>query len=184
MVVVLKYQSPGTKEFTVQSSTGSTLIINRVFKKLLQSEQEALTPEMQRRTALTEDNYLFTLLGYEDTPSGASYVLRVKPKTKDKFLYAGRIWVDAKDFAVIRLQAEPAKNPSFWTKDSEIEQRYTKINDFWLPLQNHSVSSIRLGGTAELTIDYRDYQVTDADPVSRVSIVNPSPSVEATAKPK
>ena len=184
MVVVLKYQSPGTKEFTVQSSTGSTLIINRVFKKLLQSEQEALTPEMQRRTALTEDNYLFTLLGYEDTPSGASYVLRVKPKTKDKFLYAGRIWVDAKDFAVIRLEAEPAKNPSFWTKDSEIEQRYTKINDFWLPLQNHSVSSIRLGGTAELTIDYRDYQVTDADPVSKVSIVHPSPSVEATAEPK
>ena len=41
MVVDVKYQSPGTKEFTIQSATGSKLIIDRVFKKLLQSEKEA-----------------------------------------------------------------------------------------------------------------------------------------------
>ena len=32
MVVDLKYQSPGTKEFTIRSSAGSKLIIGRVFK--------------------------------------------------------------------------------------------------------------------------------------------------------
>jgi hypothetical protein len=35
-------KSPGTKEFIIQSETGSKLIIDRVFKKLLQSEKEAL----------------------------------------------------------------------------------------------------------------------------------------------
>ena len=35
MVVDVKYQSPATKEFTVQSATGSKLIIDKVFKKLL-----------------------------------------------------------------------------------------------------------------------------------------------------
>jgi hypothetical protein len=34
MVVDLKYQSPGTKEFTIQSATGSRIIIDKVFKKL------------------------------------------------------------------------------------------------------------------------------------------------------
>jgi hypothetical protein len=70
------------------------------------------------------------------------------------------------DFAVTRLEAEPAKNPSFWTKNSEIEEAYTKVSDFWLPERNHSVTAIRFGGRAELTIQYKNYQITSADPVS------------------
>ncbi len=121
MVVDVKYQSPGTKEFTIQSATGSRMIIDKVFKKLLEAETEALAAETQRHTALNGDNYDFTLVGFESTPFGSMYVLIVEPKTKDRFLYRGRIWVDAEDFAVVRLEAEPAKNPSFWTKSNEVE---------------------------------------------------------------
>jgi outer membrane lipoprotein-sorting protein len=159
MVVDVKYQSPGTKEFSIQSETGSRLVIDRVFKKLLQSEKEALEAENQRRTALNEENYVFTLLDYEITSAGSQYVLSVEPRRKDKFLYSGRIWVDGEDFAVVRIEAEPAKNPSFWTKNTRIEHRYVKVNDFWLPAQNHSLTSVRLGGRADLTIQYMDYQV-------------------------
>jgi hypothetical protein len=169
MVVDVKYQAPGTKEFTIRSETGSKMIIDKVFKKLLEAEQDALAVEVQRRTALNSDNYEFTMVGYESTPLEAMYVLLVEPKTKDKFLYRGRIWVDAEDFAVVRLQAEPAKNPSFWTKNSELEQVYMKVGDFWLPARNHSISSIRLGGRAELTILYTDYQITAANPVGNLS---------------
>jgi hypothetical protein len=168
MVVTMKYESPGTKEFSIQSATGSKLIIDKVLKKLLESEKEALSPEMQRRTALNDTNYEFTLIRYESTSSGSMYVLRVEPKTRDKFLYRGRIWVDAKDFAVVRLEAEPAKNPSFWTKDTRIEQSYMKVSDFWLPARNHSLTSIRLGGQAELTIDYQGYQITGASVLSNL----------------
>jgi hypothetical protein len=164
--VDVRYQSPGTKEFTIRSSSGSKLIIDKVFKKLLLAEKEAMAMEMQKCTALNGDNYDFTLVGYESTPSGSRYVLIVDPKTKDKFLYRGRIWIDPEDFAVVRLKAEPAKNPSFWTKNSEIEQVYMKVSHFWLPARNHSVSAIRLGGHADLMIEYTDYQITSATPVS------------------
>jgi outer membrane lipoprotein-sorting protein len=162
MVVDVKYQSPGTKEFTIQSETGSKLLIDRVFKKLLQSEKEALEAENLRRNALDDENYAFTLLRYEVTSDGSMYVLAVEPRRKDKFLYSGQIWVDAKDFAVVRIEAEPAKNPSFWTKNTSIEHRYIKVDDFWLPALNHSLTSVRLGGRADLTIEYLDYQVTPA----------------------
>lgn len=162
MVVDVKYQSPGTKEFIIQSETGSKLIIDRVFKKLLQSEKEALEAENLRRTALNEENYVFTLLNYEITSAGSMYALSVEPRRKDKFLYRGRIWVDGKDFAVVRIEAEPAKNPSFWIKNTRIEHRYVKVNDFWLPAHNSSLTSVRLGGRADLTIDYQDYHVTPA----------------------
>jgi len=172
MVVKVAYLSPGTKEFSVQSATGSKLIIDKVFKKLLEAEKEALTAEAQRRSALTEENYRFTLIGQENGPSGELYVLRVEPRSSDKFLYRGRIWVDASDFAVVRLEAEPAKNPSFWTKKTQIVHVFEKVGDFWLPVSNHSVTAIRLGGRAELTIEYKDYQITDANEKARSSSSN------------
>jgi hypothetical protein len=169
MVVKVKYLSPGTKEFAIQSTTGSKLIIDRVLKKLLDAEREEQGSEMQHRSALTDGNYRFTLMGYENGPSGWAYVLEVEPKRNDKFLYRGRIWVDARDFAVVRLKAEPAKNPSFWTKKADIEQMYKKVGDFWLPVHNHSVTAIRLGGRADLTIEYKDYEITDAGQVKSLS---------------
>jgi len=162
MLVTVNYLSPSTKEFTVQSATGSKLIIDKVFAKLLEAEKEAMDAEAQRRSALTTDNYRFTLAGYEVSAKGAMYTLDVEPKTKDKFLYRGRIWVDAKDFAVVRLEGRPAKNPSFWTKNTEIVQVYSKVGDFWLPANNRSASTIRLGGHADLSIEYKDYEVTRA----------------------
>ena len=169
MVVDVKYQSPASKGFTIRSETGSKLLIERVFNKLLQSEKEALAEENQRRTALNSDNYLFTMAGYETTPAGPVYILLVEPRAKNKFLYRGRIWVDANDFAVTRIEGEPAKNPSFWTKDTKIEQIYAKVGDFWLPAMNRSASTIRLGGRASFSIEYKDYQITAATPLIKSS---------------
>ena len=165
MTVDVKYSTPGTKEFSIRSQKGSQLIIDRVFKRMLQSEKEAASEEKQSHVALNRDNYEFTLDGYESTPSGLAYVLSVEPRTGDKLLYRGRIWVDAEDFAVVRIDAVPAKNPSFWTKETRIEQVYAKVGDFWLPLSNRSTSAIRLGGRASFTIDYQDYQITSATAV-------------------
>lgn len=165
MVVDVTYKAPQTKEFIIRSSTGSKLLLDRVFKKLLQAEKEALSIDGQRRTALNRENYEFTMVGCESTMARQMYVLTVEPKTKSKFLFRGRIWVDAYDFAVVRLEAEPATDPSFWTKSSEIEQSYKKVNDFWLPQRNHSVSSIRIGGRAELTIEYQSYNITGSERV-------------------
>jgi hypothetical protein len=160
MVVDVKYHSPGTVEFAIRNATGSTLLVERVFKKLLQKEKEALMPENQNRIALNNENYIFTLAGQENTPSGSCYILSVEPRTKSKLLYRGRIWVDAEDFAVARLEAAPAVNPSFWIKGTKVEQVYLKVADFWLPASNRSTSNTRLGGSAVLTIEYKDYQVT------------------------
>lgn len=171
MVVDVKYRSPGTKEFSVRSQKGSQLLIDRVFQRMLESEKEAGTEEYQRRIALNNDNYRFTLAGYETTPTGPAYILSVEPVTNDKLLYRGRIWVNAEDFALVRIEAVPAKNPSFWTKETRIEQVYAKVGDFWLPVSNRSNSVIRLGGRANFSIDYQDYHITEA------TAVGTSPSV-------
>jgi len=162
MVVSVTYRAPATKEFRVVSQKGSKFIIDHVFKKLLEGEQEASSDENRRRTALSTENYDFTLAGYEKTPGGGQYILDLLPKTKNKFLYHGRIWVDAKDFAVVRIEGEPGKNPSFWIKKTVIAHKYTKVNDFWLPAENHTESVLRIGGRAILSIEYENYRITKA----------------------
>jgi hypothetical protein len=160
MVVDVTFNSPATVQFTIRSSTGSRLLLDKVLKKLLQAEKESLQPKNQSHVALNTENYIFTLAGQENKPAGRFYILRVEPRTKNKMLYRGRIWVDAEDFAVARIEAGPAESPSLWIKGTEIEQIYRKVAEFWLPASNRSISTSRVGGTALLTIEYKDYQVT------------------------
>ncbi|HSZ64186.1 MAG TPA: hypothetical protein VK828_20485 [Terriglobales bacterium] len=162
MTVEASFDSPSTKNFKIISQTGSKLIIERVFKRLLESEKEAAEPEIHARTLLNPENYDIALIGYEKSGASGQYVLEVYPKAKSKYVYRGKVWVDGTDFAVTRIDAEPAQNPSFWTKKSEIHHQYTKIQNFWLPQRNESVSYIRLGGRATLTIEYNNYHVVDS----------------------
>jgi hypothetical protein len=60
---------------------------------------------------------------------------------------------------VIRIKAEPAKNPSFWILRPQITFTSTKTGNFWLPATNRSETKVRVGGTAVFTIDYGTYQI-------------------------
>jgi hypothetical protein len=160
MQVEAIYTAPDHKEFKVLSQSGSKLLTNRVLLKLLSSEQEAQEEQNRKELEISPKNYDFASAGTEHTPSGDFYVLEATPKGKSKYLYRGKLWVDAKDFAVARMQGEPAKNPSLWVSHTQIEYRWAKIGGFWLPAHNESETQVRMGGKAVLTIDYSDYQIT------------------------
>ena len=160
MIVRTGYQKPGKNEFTVVSKTGSGTAGDRVFQKLLEAEQESMQEENQQRSAITPANYTFQMAHYEKTDRSEFYVLDVQPRSRNKFLFRGRIWVDAKDFAITRVKGEPAVNPSWWTERTNFERRYRKIGDFWMPESNESETKVRAFGTAVLSIEYRDYQIT------------------------
>ena len=121
MVVDMKYNAPDKELFTVVSQTGPKWMINMVLKRLMETEQESINPTIiTQASQITSENYNFTMLDPQDATDGCSYVLGVEPKNPNKFLFRGKIWVDDKDFAVCRIEAEPAKNPSFWIKSTEI----------------------------------------------------------------
>jgi hypothetical protein len=159
MVVALSYVAPSTEGFTVVSQSGPKWMIDRVLKRILETERESIQGENREGVQITAENYNFTLLDSHNTDGACPYVLGVEPKVPTKFLFRGQIWVDAKDFAVCRIEAEPAKNPSFWIKKTAIHHSFLKLGDFWLPAENRSVSDIRLGGRATLTIQYDHYDV-------------------------
>jgi hypothetical protein len=157
MTVDVHYEAPSDKQFQIVSQNGPKLLVDRVLKKLLASEQEATKNPNQ--TALTPANYTFSLIGQQVVAGRRCYVLHVEPRVASKYLYRGTIFVDAQDYAVVQIEAEPAQNPSFWIKKTDVHHTYAKTGQFWLPEHNRSESRIRLGGTAVLTIDYGPYHV-------------------------
>jgi hypothetical protein len=160
MVLQVHYAAGGKKEYALVSESGSKFIINHVLKRLLDGEQEAQNAKNRQQTAITPDNYTFSLVGEKTTADGRFYVLRAEPKVRNKFVFRGQVWVDATDFAIARIVAAPAKSPSFWITNTQIKQQYAKFGSFWLPVENESTSKIRVvGGTATLLIQYRDYSL-------------------------
>lgn len=159
MVVEITYTAPDKKDFRVISLSGSSLLINRVLMKMLTNESEAQEEKNRKQLEVNSDNYNFSLDRVEHTSDGDFYVLSVTPKSKNRFLYNGKIWVDAHDFAIARMEGEPQKNFTMWTNHSELSYRWIRQDGFWLPIKTESTSQVRLGGKIALTIDYSDYQI-------------------------
>ena len=144
-----------SRTFHIASQSGSHVLLDHVLKKLLDSEEDAALHKNE--TGLTPQNYSFTLIGGANENGRQFFILQVEPKINRELLYRGRIWVDATDYAVVRVEAQPAENPSFWIRSTQIHHVYAKVGDFWLPHRNISESKTRFGGTATLTIDYGSY---------------------------
>ncbi len=124
---------------------------------MIEAEAEASQTEEHEQNRILPKNYDFRLRGTEMTDGRLNYVLEILPRTSYRFLIRGRIWVDAEEYAMTRVEGSPARNPSLWIRDVQIVLRYSRTGPFWLPLQNESRANARILGLTELTIDYFDY---------------------------
>jgi len=157
MLVQVQGDPDGTKHFEVVSEEGWKAAHKHVLRKMLESESETSHPEARAKTRINPDNYDFKIAGTEVIDGRTAYVLEVSPKRKEKYLFRGRIWVDAEDYALARAEGQPAKNPSFWTKSTHFVQIYQKSGLLWFPLSTQSVTEAHIFGTTDVNIEYFDY---------------------------
>jgi len=157
MLVRVTCGSDGAKQFSILSEEGSGAIRKHVFYKLLNEETEASRRGTRNSTRLTPENYDFHLIGQEILETGPAYVLEVVPKTENKYLINGRIWVDATDYAIVRIEGQPARNPSFWVHSVHFVHTYQKVHQFWFASSTQTSSQVRFFGAAELTIENSGY---------------------------
>jgi len=156
--VSMSYKAPDTKAFTVVSENGPAMIRNLV-NSLLKMEAEAAIGGSTHDNSVTPANYLFTLVGQEEIDGSPCLVVQATPKRRDICLFEGKVWIDAKEFAIVKIAGEPAKNPSFWIKRATFVRQYQKIEGNWLPLKDETVAQVRVFGKNTLTIYHNNYQV-------------------------
>lgn len=162
MVVSVTCGQDGTKNFQVVSERGWKSANNQVLRKMLESESETSRPSVRRKARITPENYTFQLIGVAPLDGRLAYVIDVTPKRQDEYLFRGRIWVDAEDFALARTEGEPARIPSFWIHSMDFTQQYRKNGEYWFPWSTTSVNEARIFGKTEVDIHYFDYMPRSA----------------------
>lgn len=153
------YIPPGKKDLKIISASGSAIVQHKVIDKLIDAEIEAARADNRDQTYITPQNYEFRLVGTEEIDDRSCYVLKVTPRVPKKYLMEGEIWVDASEFAIVRIEGSPAKNPSFWTRKVHFVRRYDKHGQFWLPASVESESELWIAGKSTLRIEYSDYRI-------------------------
>jgi hypothetical protein len=172
MLVRVNCDRGGTKHFEVLSETGWKSANKRVLREMLVSESDSSRPDTRPKSRITSDNYTFRMMEASSLDGRMAYVIEAVPKRQDKSLFRGRIWVDTEDYALARVEGEPAKNPSFWIRKVHFVQQYHKDGPFWFPLLTTSVTDARIFGTTDVNIRYFDYK-----PVSAALTGQTSPSM-------
>jgi hypothetical protein len=155
----MEFLAPDKKTFTVDSESGSGLVRSMALNPLIKSEIETAAGKEHHDSAISADNYSLNLLGEQQVGPYRCFVAEVRPKRKDKYLFEGKLWVDVKDYSVVRIEGHPAKKLSFWIQRADFVRQYQKIDGFWLPQKDQTLVQVRLYGKKVLTIDHRDYVV-------------------------
>ena len=154
---------------TILGEEGSGAIRKQVFHKLLNEETEASRRGTRNNTRLTPDNYEFQMAGEETLGSGPAYVLPVLPKKQNKYLINGKIWVDADDYCIVRIEGQPARNPS-WLHSVYFVDTNQKVGPFWFASSTHTTSEIKILGESELTIENSNYSLNSPKRSNTTSI--------------
>ena len=191
MVVRATVTRSGAKSFEVLSQHGSPAVSRFIFTRMLQTEQEAARPEVLEANRIVPANYSFELIGVDQVAGRSAYVLRATPRVRTKYLIEGRVWIDTRDFAIVRIEGAPAKTPSFWTKSVHFVHTYKQEGPFWLAAADHSETDARIFGITKVDIEYVSYALNPPDVQRRANgnearqpVVFPSAFVPALGEVK
>jgi len=160
-VVRVDYEAPDKKTFNKTSEKGSGIVRHLVFDRLIQSEGETSAGREHHNSAITPANYTFVFAGEEEVGPYHCFVLEATPKRKDKYLFEGKIWIDADDFAIVKIAGHPAKKPSFWINRADFVRQYQRIAGFWLPYRDETSVEVKLYGRRVFTVDHQQYVIND-----------------------
>ena len=83
-------------------------------------------------------------------------------------MIAGRAWVDAENFGVVRIEGQFAASLSILVGAPRLREDFVEVNGLRLPGHVHSITSSLLLGPTELDIVFSNYQL-GPDPTSTSS---------------
>jgi negative regulator of sigma E activity len=164
VAVAMNYRADEGQRYTVLTRSGSDKLIG-IIDKVIESETGATLPPENARNQITSANYRLRVLGTEVSAGRNCYVLELAPKTRNRYLIAGKAWVDTGSYGVVRIEGRFAASISMLVGAPRISEEFMEVNGFWLPAHVRSVSSSFLLGVSELDIVFSNYQL-DQDSAS------------------
>ena len=160
MVVKTTYRPESGKNYQVISQSGSSLLFKLLLRPLLDSEKEINDPAKVSASLMNSSNYDLKLNpgGPVQKEGRECLSLTIAPRRKAPNLFLGTLWVDAKDFTIVRIEGVTSKSPSFWASPAQVMRRYDKVEGFAQAIQARAETDSFFGRVV-MTIDYDAYQI-------------------------
>lgn len=160
----VSYFPPDTKEFSILNSKGNGRG-ERVVRKVLEHEQQMASSWQE--SAITDENYKFSLLGEETLDGRRCFVIGLEPRRDSKELLKGRAWVDSQNYRIHRVVGEPSKNPSWWIKKLQVTLSFGNVQGMWLQTVSHADAEVRMFGHHVLAARDVSYRTGDVSASAR-----------------
>jgi len=137
--------------YEITSQEGSALIQRKVLIAALEAEQRALGGSDARAAALTPDNYEFTsMMNDQDN----LVKVDVRPRRKHVMLIDGSLFLKSESAELVRLEGEPSRRPSFWTRRVHIVREYARIEGVHVPVAMQSTADVLIAGASTFSMTY------------------------------
>jgi hypothetical protein len=161
MVVETTYRKETGKSYAIVSESGSALVRRLGLYSILNNEKTINLPGNVEKSWITSANYEMTLKpgGIQSMDGQNCLVLGINPKQKAPNLIVGNLWVDAKDFRIVRIEGDSSKIPSVFAGTTHLIRQYANIGGFSMATHARAESSTFLYGRTVVTIDYTNYRI-------------------------
>jgi hypothetical protein len=142
-------------QYRVVDEGGSDLIRGRVFRSMLENEEQIFANGDPARSSITSNNYDLSA-----APASEPGLVKLfaKPKRKDVTLIDGAVYITDTDADLVRVVGRLAKSPSFWTRRVDVVKQYARVGGLRVPIRVESTAQIRFAGTSTMTMTY-DYEM-------------------------
>jgi hypothetical protein len=149
-------------QYAITGHGGSERILNRVLKKVLESERENSGIEEWRKGNLSHANYAFDFGGH----AGSGMLrMRLTPRRRDSRLVAGSALLKATSGDLVRIEGRLSKSPSFWVRWVDVSSSYAPVAGAMMPVAIESTADVRIAGMSTFQMTYR-YQTVDGRAVN------------------
>jgi hypothetical protein len=146
---------------------GDGTVQNQVIARYLTAEAEAQAQKSQAPSlAVTPANYKFKYKSRSQLDGRDVYIFQVMPRQKRQGLFKGDLWIDAGTYLRVQESGYLVKSPSIFLKKVAFVRKYRIRDGISVPLQVQSVVDTRLAGQAELTIDFSNFSIDSARPMT------------------
>ena len=156
LIAEISVVPPDSKKYAIDNSNGS-MLEERIVRKML--DGEVAFAKSSQSSDITRDNYDFRFIREDVIRGEPCYVLELAPKRKSRNLLRGLVWVDAQSYLPLRVEGEPAQNPSWWVTDARIVLLYGYVGPMWLQTSSEATANVRIIGQSTLIWQDVKYQL-------------------------
>jgi hypothetical protein len=148
------------KEYTPTAQSGSAFLRGAVIDKVLAGEKDVNLAANREGALITSKNYdLQPQPGVVELNGHTCIFVTLKPLRKSPHLFTGKMWIDASDYTVVRLEGTPSQSPSVFAGQTTVARDYIKIDGFSMATHAEARSHTFLFGDTLLKIDYTNYKI-------------------------